>query len=473
MHLFSVDSMLKKDAALGELPTTKQAYRDVLTIAGPSVAEMVLMSLIGSFDVMMVGGLGPEAIAAVGLAGQPRMLLLSLFFALNVGVTAIVARRKGENRQADANLTLRNSLVLILLLSILIMIPALLFSAQLMRFAGAEADTIAQSTTYFQILAWFLPVNALTMSICAAQRGVGNTRITLVVNMASNLVNLLFNYLLINGHWGFPRLEVAGAAVATGIGFMVGFVLCVVTIMGTRRSDAFLRLTRHDDWRLNKEAIFGIFRVGGSALLEQVFLRIGFFWYAIIVARLGTMAFAAHQICMQFLNMSFSFGDGLGVAGTSLVGQMLGKNRPDLSVIYAKVSQRMALLVALALASLIVVFRHPMVSWFTDDAQVLELAARVMLMVALFQPFQTSSVVISGALRGAGDTTYVAIIMGMCVAVMRPALSTLAIYVIQNRLGLPEVALMGAWAASTLDMSVRLTCVYKRFNGGKWRAIKV
>ena len=98
LRLFKVESMIKPDLVQGELPTTKQAYKDVLQIALPSIMELVLTSLINSMDTMMVGSCGDAAIAAVGLVGQPRMLLLALFFALNIGVTALVARRRGEGR---------------------------------------------------------------------------------------------------------------------------------------------------------------------------------------------------------------------------------------------------------------------------------------------------------------------------------------------------------------------------------------
>ncbi|MEG0766491.1 MAG: MATE family efflux transporter, partial [Clostridia bacterium] len=222
---FSPESMVKPNARLGELPSARRAYGDVIQIALPSVMEMVLMSLIGSVDTMMVGMLGHEAIAAVGLTGQPRMLMLAIFFALNVGVTAIVARRKGENRKEDANRTMRNALVLILSLSLVMMAIAVSFSRQLVAFAGAQPDTLDLATSYFRIISWVVPINARTMCINAAQRGVGNTRITMYVNIVANLVNVVFNYLLIGGNLGFPRMGVAGAALASAIGICVGFLL--------------------------------------------------------------------------------------------------------------------------------------------------------------------------------------------------------------------------------------------------------
>lgn len=470
----SVQALIPKDLVIrGELPTTQQAYKDVLSIALPSVAEMVLMSFIGMFDTMMVSVLGLPAVSAVGLCGQPRMILLSLFFALNTGVTAIVARRKGEGRQADANRTLRNGLLIGLIVSAVVMAMAFVLSRPLLNLAGAQADTIDYAQDYFNTLIYFLPINGITMCICAAQRGVGNTRITMYVNIASNLVNLCFNYLLIGGNFGFPRLEVEGAAIATGIGYCVGLVMALVTVYDRRRNFGFLRLSRHDDWKPDRETVTAIAKLSGSAMVEQLALRVGFFSYSAIVANLGTTVNAAHTIVAQFQNISFSIADGLGVAGTSLVGQMLGKKRPDLSAIYGKATQRMSLLVSLLLATLIVIFRYQLVGMFTTDPVGMGLAAQVMLLLALFQPLQMSSVVISGALRGAGDTKYVALVMILCVMIIRPVLSLITIYIIQNHLHRPDIALMGAWAASIVDMLVRLISVNRRFAGGKWHDIKV
>ena len=464
--------MVPKQQLRGELPTTKEAYKNLMTIALPSVCEMVLMSLIGSIDTMMVSTLGTDAVAAVGLVGQPRMLMLCMFMALNIGVTAIVARRKGQGLQDEANRTLRNALVLIIGLAAVLMTLGLTFSKPLMSFAGANEDTLEMSNAYFRVLAWFLPVNALTMCINAAQRGTGNTKTTMYVNVTANLVNVVCNYLLINGNFGFPKMGVLGAAYATAIGFCVGFVMAVYSLIKGSHSGDFLRVSIHDDWRLKMDTIKAILKTGGNAMIEQIFLRIGFFTYAKIVAGLGTDSFAAHQICMQFLNLSFTFADGIGVAGTSLVGQMLGKKRPDLSVVYGKCSQRLAITTAFILAICIVIFRGPLLTLFIHTEEyanaqhVYDLAMRIMLVVALFQPFQTSSVVYSGCLRGAGDTRYVAGVMMICVALVRPIAAYTAVYLI-------GLDLIGAWMASLIDMILRMTLVARRFGGGKWHDIKV
>ena len=341
-----------------------------------------------------------------------------------------------------------------------------------------------------------LPFNALSMAMCAAQRGIGNTRITLYVNVTSNVVNVFLNWLLINGIWIFPRWEVKGAAIATAIGLCVGSVLACISLVRRHEGDmGFLRLSVKDDWRFSLPAARAVVKVGGNSMLEQIALRIGFFLYARLVADLGTQAYASHVVCMQFLNLSFTFADGIGVASTSLVGQMLGRERPDLSHLYGKIAQRIAVVGAVLLASVIVIFRYPLVGLFTDDPTVARLSANVMLIVALFQPLQMLSVITSGALRGAGDTKFVARVMLICVAIIRPVLAFSAIRLITQfftpvyaeaafagaaatltywlAYEAPEWALLGAWAASLVDMALRMGLVMKRFNGGKWHSIKV
>ena len=474
---FAVESMLPAGMKGSDLPPSSGMYRRYLELALPSVLEMVLISLINMMDTVMVSAVGTDAVAAVGLVGQPRMLMLCFFFAINTGITAVVARRKGEQRKEDANIVLRNSIVLILLLSIVLMAIFLPLASPLMRFAGAEEGrTLEDATAYFIIVGLALPFNALSMGICAAQRGIGNTKLTMYVNIASNLINILFNWLLINGIGPFPKLGVVGAAIATAIGLFFGFVLSLISVLQGKKRGAFLGLSFRDDWKLQKQAVSDVSHVALSSMVEQLVLRIGFFSYAKIVANLGTDAFAAHQICMQFMNLSFSFADGLGIAGTSLVGQMLGAKRKDMAHVYGSLAQRFAFLVSLLLASLCIFCRGPLVSMFISENAnpgVREMAEAIMIVLGMIQPFQMLSVVSSGALRGAGDVKYTARVMTLTVMLIRPVLAFLAVYLCQRLWGRSDWALIGAWLASVGDMVVRATLFMRRYGSGSWHDLRV
>lgn len=473
-RLFSPEGMVRAERRLGALPGTRAAYENVLRIALPSIAEMVLMGLIGSVDTMMIGQLGKNALAAVALPGQPRMIMLSIFFALNVGVTAIVARRRGEQRQEAANETLRNAIVLCLGLSLAVMSIVIALAEPLMRLSGGntatpdDAQVLRDATVYYVIMAMALPINAVSMCINAALRGVGNTKLTMQVNLVSNMVNVLFNYLLIGGNLGFPRLEVAGAAIASVIGMASGAVLSLRTVL---RGGAYLHVSRRDSWRVSAPTMRSIIKVGGNAMVEQLSMRFGFFMYSRIIYGLGVTLFAAHNICSQFLSISFSFADGIGIAGTSLVGQNLGAKRPDHALLYAKICQRVALIVSVMIATPLALLRAPLSGLFlnpatADAAVVLREASDTMLVVALMQPVQMTAVVLSGSLRGAGDNLYVALVMGICVSVIRPVMAVLAVYVFGMGLAM-------TWLLSLAEMAIRVVCFYRRLQGDRWMLKRV
>jgi len=462
-NFFDVKSMIKEGTLRGDVPSNKDAYNVSFRIALPSVIEMTSMSLIGMVSTAMVGRLSPQAVAAVGLVAQPRMIFMALFFALNVGVTAVISRRKGQNNQAEAKLCVRQAMLIAILISMVMTVLALILAPFVMQVAGAQPDTIDLAVSYFRITSVVLPLNAIAMTISAAQRGIGNTRITMVVNIAANIANVIFHFLLIEGRMGFPRLEVNGAAAAVAISGLVGFIMALGSLLN---KNAYLKLSIKDNWRFNLPMIKSIAKIGGNSIFEQMCMRIGFFIYAIIVASLGTAAFATHHIAAQLMHLSFTFADGIAVATTALVGQQLGAKRPDLSIMYGKIGQRMALIVSVFLCTFTIFGRFWFPTLFTDDQNIIAATATILIILAIVQPIQTSQLVMGGCLRGAGDTRYVALTMLISVAIARPLFSFLLVFPLG--LGLP-----GAWLAMVLDQSLRLVLLYGRFAKGKWTEIKI
>lgn len=462
-RIFSAEGMLSPHPKKGELEKSTLYYNNVYKMAWPSALESVLVSMIGSVDLIMVGGLGPSAISAVGITNQPKFILLAMIFSLNMGVTAICARRRGENDMLGANRCLRQCIMISLALSVLMGAIGFIFAHPILKFAGANEDFLQLAVDYFQIIMVSIVFNGVSLTINAAQRGCGNTKISLRTNLTANLVNLVLNYFLINGIWIFPKMGVKGAALATAIGSGVG---CVMSFASVLRKDHFLNLREKITWAFDKRTMKAILSISGSAAVEQVFMRVGFFAYAKIVAALGTVAFATHQICMNILNISFAFGDGLGIASSSLVGQALGRKRTDEAIIYGKTGQRVAFAVSTVLFCLFLFGGKFLVSLFSDDQQILSLGAIIMVIIAFTTHIQTSQVVVSGCLRGAGDTRFVALTSLLSVAVVRPILT----YLLCFPFGL---GLIGAWLSLIVDQAMRLTLSFRRFSGGKWTKIDI
>lgn len=459
--IFSCKYMVKPEYVKGDLPLTRDGYNTTLKIAWPSIVEAILISLVAAVDTMMVGTIGPEAIASVGITNQPRFILLAVILSLNVGVTAVIARRKGSDDIKGANRCLKQCLLLSMAFGSILALIGIIFAKPLLTFAGAQKDIINTSVTYFRIILVGMIFNSICLTINAAQRGIGNTKISMYTNITANLVNVVFNALLINGLFFFPKLGVTGAAIATALGNIVAFLMALRSVI---KNHGFLDITTKIPWTFDRHTLSSIFNVSSSAMVEQVFLRIGFFLYAKMVAKLGTTAFATHQICMNILNLSFAVGDGFSIAASSLVGQSLGAKRPDKAMLYASITQRLALIASTILFIFFIFGRTFLVSLFSNEAQIISQGSIIMIIIAFTTHSQTSQVIISGALRGAGDTKYVAKTSFISIAIVRPLLT----YLFCFPLGL---GLIGAWIAIFIDQNVRLIINFLRFRTGKWTKI--
>ena len=210
---------------------SKEHVRITIDMAWPAILESFFVAFAGLIDSLMVSSLGSYAVAAIGLTTQPKFVGLSLFFAVNVAVSALVARRRGEDRQDEANRILNTSIILVVASAILLSILFVLFADPIMKICGSTIETHDTAVTYFRIIMGGMIFNCIQMCVNSAQRGAGNTKITMRTNITSNTINIIGNYLLIEGHFGFPALGIHGAAIATVFGTVVACVMSIISIM--------------------------------------------------------------------------------------------------------------------------------------------------------------------------------------------------------------------------------------------------
>jgi putative efflux protein, MATE family len=448
-------------------------YAQVLTIAAPVVVELILTSLTQTVDIIMVGKLGAHAISAVGVTNQPRFIMLATFVALNVGTTALVARFKGQGNKKDAELVTGQTVMLSVSLAFLLSLLGVVFAKPMVRIIGAGPDILDEASAYFRILMiGFIPT-ALPISISALLRGVGDTKIAMKYNITANVVNIIFNYLLIYGKFGFPRLGVQGAAIASVIGYSAACAMAVWAILGRpfrkpgMAASEFIELhcTRRN-FLPDFPMLGRIFRIGMPSAVEQFVLRLGLVLYTITITSLGTTVFAAHQVVLSILNMSFVNGQAFGIAATSLTGQSLGRDRPDRARRASAASQKAGALISTLMGIFMFIFRKPLVMLFTNETEILALGAGIMIFAALIQPFQSSFQIYAGALRGAGDSLFPAITLGIGILGIRPLFSY--IFIQQFNMGL-----YGAWSALMIDQIFRFFIIQIRYRRGKWVSIKV
>ena len=433
----------------GEVPDERTVLKTTLNIAWPSILESFLISLVGMGDTVRGSSLGSYPIAAVGLTTQPKFIALAVFMSLNVAISAIVARRRGEGDRDSANRVLVQALIISVVLTVVISVVTVIWADPIIRLCGSAPDTHDAAVGYLRIIQGGMIFNVLSMVINAAQRGCGNTKIAM--------------RLLIGGNLSFPKLCVQGAAIATVAGTICACVMSFVSVM---HPGQFLSIQDFFSLKFDRRNLSAIVNIGSSTLAEQVFLRIGFLVYAVLVAKLGTTAFAAHQIGMNIMNISFSFGDGLSVAAIALVGRSLGENRRDMAKIYGGVCQRMGVLFSAAISVVCIALGTPIFMLFSREEEILRYGEMIMVIMAVITFMQVAQVVFSGCLRGAGDTKFTAVVSLISVTFIRPGLGYLFCYPL-------NMGLFGAWLGLAVDQLARFLLTYMRCHSGKWMHFKI
>ena len=444
---------------------SKEDIKKTLNMAWPAMLESFFTAFVGLVDSLMVSGLGSYAVAAVGLTTQPKFLGLSLFFAANVSISALVARRKGEGKREEANKIFATFLTFILIMAVILSVVFVVFADPIIAFCGSEELTHDSAVLYYKIIMGGMIFNVIQMGINSAQRGSGNTRITMRTNMVSNTVNIIFNYLLIGGHFGFPALGIKGAALATVLGTVVSSIMSIVSVC---KGDTFVNLPFI--WK-NKilpgwEALKSIVKVGYSVFAEQILMRIGFMMTALMAADQGTAAMAAHQVGMNIMGLSFSFGDGLQSTAVALIGYSLGAKQPEKAKDYGRTCRMIGATISVALAFIYFFGARFLMELFFEEAEIVDIGISIMYVIIFIVILQISQVIYMGCLRGAGDTLYTAIVSTVSVTIAR----TVGSYFFGYVLGF---GIVGIWMGVVADQLSRFLLASIRFKQGKWTQIKI
>ncbi len=439
--------------------------KEALHMAWPAVCESFFVALAGMVDSLMVSSIGSYAVAAVGLTAQPKFMGLALFIAINVAVSALVARRRGEQKKEEANKILVTAMLFILAGVVIVSVLCVGFADPIMRFCGSAEDTHETAVTYFRIIMGGIVFNVISMGINAAQRGAGNTVVAMRTNLVSNIVNIIGNYILINGKFGFPAMGIKGAAIATVFGTVVA---CIMSILSLMKKDGFVSIPYILQNKIKPalEPCVSIVKLGYSVFIEQLLMRVGFMSTAMMAAKMGTDAMAAHQVGMNILGLTFSFGDGMQVAAVALIGKSLGEGSPEKAKLYGRTCRRIGLCISCVLAVVYFFGGETLYRLFFEEEEIVAYGVQIIRLIIVIVLFQISQVIYMGCLRGGGDTTYTAIASTVSVTIIRTAGS----YIFGFVMGL---GMAGIWMGILADQISRFIFASTRFRSGKWTGIRI
>ncbi|KXG74488.1 Multidrug resistance protein MdtK [Fervidicola ferrireducens] len=442
----------------------KEMLNKAWTLAWPVVIEQALATLSQVADMAMVGRLGAEAVAAVGLSMHPFFLLNALIMGISVGTTALAARAVGSGDREKAGRVTGQSVIAALLIGFILVILAFVNSFKIMIYMGAEPSVRPLGSNYLRAMMPGMLFLFIFSVAAAGIRGAGDTRTPMTVNAVINIFHIFTNYLFIFGGLGFPRLEVVGAGISSSISRLAG-AIWLIYFLSKPNKVLFVnweKVAGNFDWLLFSKMM----KIGIPAALERILISTGQIVYTRLVANLGTEAYAAHSLSLNVESFSYMPGIGFATAATAMVGQYLGAGDIKGAQRSAAISLLMAMAIMGTMGLLFFSFPAAFLKIFTSDSDVIKMGTTLLRIVAFTQIPECIGMVIPGALRGAGDTKVAVYITILGMWIVRIGFTWYFLKAL-------NMGLVGAWIAMFLDWAVRSALYIIRFKGGQWKNIKV
>jgi len=433
-------------------------HKKILKLSIPSAINSLLDMLQVITDLIMVGRISAFAVAAVGLGLQSLMFMFAVLTLLHVGTSALLSRLVGAGQMKRASVGLSTLLRFALVLSLPFGLLWFFFSSQLYIWFGTASEVARLGGDYVQILTWMMPFVFMKLVFVSALNAAGDTHTPMKVKIVSILLNIILNYLLIFGHYGFPELGVMGAAVGTVIVNILEFMVYV--LLYVKQKTPYIPA-----WHYSKRLLVRALKVGVPASIERSLTFGSFMLFTAVIAHYGTEALAGYQIGLRVEGLAFMPGIGFTIAAMALMGQGLGAKKPqqareDVMLILKYTSGFMFFL------SFFMIFMpEKMAGLFTDDAQTIEEASLYLRIVGVSQIPLAFNFVLSGALRGAGDTKRTLKINLLSLWFVRVIPAFVLTWYFES--------ILFVYLAMISDTFVKAVWLWITFNRGEWQKIKV
>ena len=401
-------------------PKIPRGSMGVWTLAWPSIITNLFYATSSIAAIKVVGGLGPDAIAAAVTGQRVTFILQAVLTGVLAGSTALIARNWGANNKEEAGIFFSRTIQLVIFLALISAILIWKFAEPLVIFFGLKGEALVLSTQYLKSIAPFYLAYGCGLGLITALRAIGDVKTPLVIGVIMNLFAVFFMLVLVNGWLGFPQYGVVGAALGNGVSFVIGAALLIVFWLSNQLKVKYSSIFHFDIQRVK-----AIFEVGLPAALEQVIFQIGITAFLILVAFYGTEAYAAYGIGVQILSFSIVIGFGFSIAGATLVGQHLGAKDEEQAKRAGWGAMRLSILSMTFFGILIVIFAEPLARYMIDNDEVVRLTVIFIWLLGSMQPLMAIEFSLGGALRGAGDTKTPLVITLTCLLFIRVFLAVI------------------------------------------------
>lgn len=435
-------------------------YKKILHVALPAIAGLSTQMVVSLVDTAMVGRLeeATYALAAMGIGVLATWALISFFSSLATGIHVIVARKYGKEDYISCGNTLNNALIIALSIGVVVAAIGVFFADPIAHLFATDhtVGDFAADYIFFRFLG--IPFFLVSVSYRGFFFGISKTKIFMFSGVITNLLNIIFNYVLIYGHFGLPRMGLAGAGLGSTFAttFDGLFYLVIILLPSYRK-----RYQNFRNFKLDKNIISGIFKISLPVSFQNVFILIGFLSFISIIGIIGTIEQAATQATLSTLFISFLPCFGFGIAVQTLVGNNLGAGKYNLAKIYGFETAKVTTIYTSILGLIYILIPQYVLLIVTDNSEIINVAKTALRIAGFAQLFYGTGVVLANALQAAGRTIYV---------MKAEVISNILIFVpLSYFLGIfLGLGFTWAWIALPVYIIIYSTMMFLKFNKNNW-----
>ncbi len=429
----------------------------IIAVTWPIFIESLLHFSLRTADVFMLSKVSDEAVASVGVANQLIMFMFFLFQFVATGTSVVIAQYLGAKKFDEIKKYTGNGILINFIFGLFVATTLMIFSRQLLGLFQLEPQLLEQARIFLLIVGGALVFQAMSITMSVIIQTHGFTKETMFVSGGMNIINIIGNYLFIYGALGFPQLGVTGVAISTAFSQF----LALIAFAWVLYYRVNLKLTWNDFVDIQKERLKKVLGIGIPSSMTIISYSSSQIVTTAFITLLGTQMLTTRIYTLNILFFVMVLGVSLGRGSQIIVGHLIGAGKMEEAYRQGVRNVRWSIVMAIVMTAIIVLVREPLLGLFTNDPEIIQMGAILLIMGFLLEPGRCLNLVYGATLQAAGDARFMMIVS---VAVIW-GLSVPLYYLLGIHFGW---GLIGIWLAFIADEWVRGVILWSRWKSRKW-----
>lgn len=442
---------------MAEVIRQENIRRRLFKLAAPIFIETLLIMMLGAVDVIMLSRHSDNSVAAVGVVNQIIVLTFLIFEVINLGTSVLCSQYLGAKMHKNVVQVVGVSLLMNLVVGVSVSLFLFGMNETILQWMGLTPELMKDGTDYMRIVGAFAFFQAISLTLSASLRSANKAIYPMMVTVVVNILNIIGNYTLIFGEFGFPEMGVEGAAISTAFSRGVSMVILFIILFRKHIRKFPLAYFRPFPFKELKNLL----KVGLPSAGEQLSYSSSQVVITYFINVLGTEALAARTYSVNIIMFSFLFCIAIAQGGAICIGHLIGEKRPHAAFLLGKYVMKKSVLITVCL-SLITALMGPFIfGWLTTNEQIIRMGVTILAIDVILEIGRPINIFATNALRAAGDVNY-PFYLGL-VVMWSVAVGCGYLFGVHWGWGLA-----GMWVAFLLDENIRGIVFVRRWYGMKW-----